>query len=91
MFPGRYVSPQVEDLEEEQAVGWEGQGELEVQEDLEEELEMGAVTEVVVAPELVDMLITEKTTLFLRMKISRSKKPISIKLLEPNYLMKMAG
>ena len=63
MFPGRYVSPQVEDLEEEQAVGWEGQGELEAQEDSEEELEMGPVMEVVVAPELEDMLITEKTTL----------------------------
>ena len=47
MFPGRYVSPQVEDLEEEQAVGWEGQGALLVQEDLEEEVEMGAVMEVV--------------------------------------------
>ena len=91
MFPGRYVSPQVEDLEKEQAVGWLGQGELEAQEDSEEELEMGPVMEVVVALTLVDMLITEKTTLFLRMKISRSKKKISIKLLEPNYLMKMAG
>ena len=63
MFPGRYVSPQVEDLEEEQEVGWEGQGELEAQEDSEEELAMGPVMEVVVAPELEDMLITEKTTL----------------------------
>ena len=63
MFPGRYVSPQVEDLEEEQAVGWEGQGELEVQEDLEEKVEMVAVMEVVGALELEDMLITEKTTL----------------------------
>ena len=63
MFPGRYVSPQAEDLEEEQAVGWEGQGELWVQEDLEEEVEMVAVMEVVGALELEDMLITEKTTL----------------------------
>ena len=82
MFPGRYVSPQVEDLEEEQAVGWEGQGELWVQEDLEEEVEMGPVMVVVGALELEDMLITEKTTLILRVKKSRSEKPISMKLLK---------
>ena len=82
MFPGRYASPQVEDLEEEQAVGWEGQEELEVKEDLEEGVEMWAVMVVVGAPKLEDMLITEKTTLILRVKKSRSEKPISMKLLK---------
>ena len=65
------------------------QGELEVQEDLEEEVEVVVVMEVVGALELEDMLITEKTTLIYRIKSFRSAKLEKIKLLKPNYLEKL--
>ena len=63
MYPGRYVSPQVEDLEEEEVVDWLGQRELEELEVLEEEVVLGVVMEVMRALGLEDLLITEKTTL----------------------------
>ena len=63
MYPERYVSPQLEDLEEEQVVDWMGRGELKVWEHLEEEVELVVVMEVVGTLELEDLLITEKTTL----------------------------
>jgi len=91
MYPERYVSPQVEDLEEEQVVDWMCRGELEVREHLEEEVELVVVMEVVGTLELEDMLITEKTTLIYRIKSFRSAKLVKMKFLKQNYLEMMAS
>merc|ERR1719206_1290072 len=52
MYLEKYVSPQVEDLEEQPAVDWLAQGKLEVWEDLEEDVELEVIMEVVGALEL---------------------------------------